>query len=279
MENNLSENSAYCGSFGGKTTKIDRYKWIIKNKQGELKWLNKDSLAVDESYQRSASRAKVLRIAREWSWIACGVISVAKRASGFFVIDGQHRVLAARNRADIDDLPCVVFDSDGAEKEARAFLDTNKNRKAMTSIESFKAMTIAMEPVAIFVKETLEKNSITISTSASRPLEFKSLTFAIKTAKEAPEIFVELFDLIGKLCVACPIRERVAGGLFYLAKKGFFQKKGFKDRVLKIGHEALFQAANKAAAYFAAGGEKVWASGILDTINKSLRVKFELEAI
>ena len=73
-------------------------------------------LQIDESYQRSIdtgpSQSLVKRIARDWDWGLCQPLNVAKREDGsLWVIDGQHRLAAARDRGDIYDLPCVVIAS------------------------------------------------------------------------------------------------------------------------------------------------------------------------
>ena len=104
---------------GGNKTKIDRYKWTVKDETGEIRQLNKSVLKVDHEYQRNASERKVLALANSWSWVACGAIVVGQRDSTYWVIDGQHRVLAARRRADIEMLPCLIFQSDGVASEAR----------------------------------------------------------------------------------------------------------------------------------------------------------------
>src|SRR5947207_2595614 len=72
-------------------------------------------LAVDASYQRgledTRSRDLIKRIAAHWNWDLCQPLVVARRQGGaLYVIDGQHRLEAARQRGDIAQLPCVVLD-------------------------------------------------------------------------------------------------------------------------------------------------------------------------
>lgn len=89
--------------------KVQRYGWTMQDKQGEQRQINKNLLLVNDDYQRTASASKILEIASEWSWIGCGVIIVAKRDGSYWVIDGQHRVLAAKRRSDIKEMPCLVL--------------------------------------------------------------------------------------------------------------------------------------------------------------------------
>lgn len=103
------------------TSKIDRYGWTVKDKPGEMKMLHKSVLKVHPSYQRHALKQKIASIASSWSWVAAGAIIVGERGGEYWVIDGQHRVLAAHNRADIDKLPCIIFVTDDVKQEARGF--------------------------------------------------------------------------------------------------------------------------------------------------------------
>ena len=79
-----------------------------------LEWVALDRLLVDDSYQRRADdgRSKVLigQIARGWDWRLYQPLSVSRRAGGeLFVVDGQHRLAAARMRGDIPHLPVVIL--------------------------------------------------------------------------------------------------------------------------------------------------------------------------
>ena len=73
-------------------------------------------LHIDPTYQRSIdtapSQTLIRRIAVHWDWGLCQPLTVAKRDDGMlYVIDGQHRLAAAKARHDIYDLPCVVVSS------------------------------------------------------------------------------------------------------------------------------------------------------------------------
>lgn len=72
-------------------------------------------LDIDPAYQRDVTNGSSLtlirRLAQHWNWDLCQPLVVARRAGGgLFVIDGQHRLEAARLRGDIPQLPCVVVD-------------------------------------------------------------------------------------------------------------------------------------------------------------------------
>jgi len=101
--------------------KTARYAWTIKNAPGEFLMIPKSELEVDHAYQRDRiNQRRVEELARAWDWIACGCLVVALRDDNkWFVVDGQHRKLAADQRSDIRELPCLVFETAGRREEAR----------------------------------------------------------------------------------------------------------------------------------------------------------------
>lgn len=112
-----------------------------------IEWLHLDRLTMDVSYQRStdnqASQRLIARIASGFDWRLCTPLVVSRRPDGSFaVIDGQHRLLAARLRK-MDDLPCCVFTYDSPEEEAKMFVAANRSRKTMNRLDDFHAALAA----------------------------------------------------------------------------------------------------------------------------------------
>ena len=70
------------------------------------------------------------RIMREWNWLHYQPIVVAPAAGGegFTVIDGQHRLEAARKHPKIARLPCYIVDAADLGAQARAFVALNARR-------------------------------------------------------------------------------------------------------------------------------------------------------
>ncbi|KUR80794.1 hypothetical protein AQZ49_01835 [Novosphingobium sp. FSW06-99] len=106
-----------------------------------------DELSVDPSYQRSidnpTSRALIKKIAREWDWSLFQLLVVSRRPDGeLYVVDGQHRLEAARLRGDLRDLPCSVYDFRLVSHEADAFVALNQQRKPLTRLDLFKGAVI-----------------------------------------------------------------------------------------------------------------------------------------
>ena len=262
-----------------KISKIDRYKWTVQDKAGELRYLNKHVLKISEEYQRTALEGKVAAIRGAWSWIACGVIIVGERGGGFWVIDGQHRVAAASSRADIQTLPCIVFQTADVATEARGFLNANTSRKAITSLDKFRASLAAQDEVAIYANGVFERMQVVPTNSTSGIRALKALGWAMRRATEDRDSFERTLQINAQLCFDCPMHERLLEGFWHLVthmSADTFSKR-VVPRAKAIGHARLLDSANRAAAYYARGGAKVFADGILGEMNKGLHHKIVLD--
>lgn len=133
-----------------------------------LEFRRVDELRIDEEYQRSvtagASQALIRRIAQFWDWGLCQPLAVAKRADGeLYVVDGQHRLEAARLRGDISDLPCVVTPYRNAGDEAAAFVALNQQRRPLGAIDLFKAALAAEDEAACAINEMLADAGLSLA--------------------------------------------------------------------------------------------------------------------
>lgn len=263
----------------GNKDKIQHYNWKLLDEPGELRLLNKKVLRVDEQYQRQANDAKVIAIAKAWSWLACGALLVAERAGVYFVFDGQHRALAALRRSDITNLPCVVFRTAGSKEEAEAFLRANKNRKPLNGLAKFRAATAAEQPEALLV-HNLITSAGRYAAENSTGTTVRCLARMMNHAERQPEVLKRVWPLIAEVCVGHPVPERVMDGLIYiennLPEGESLMDKEWRKRVLRVGYEGLLGAANRFAAAYSKGGAKVWGLGMVEAMNKGCRTHMKL---
>lgn len=257
------------------------YNWVINDKPGELMWLRKTDLNVDDSYQREPHNNRVLRITGQWSWLSCGAIIVAKRleGKGFYVVDGQHRVMAALKRSDIDLLPCVVFETIDNKQEAIAFYNSNTNRRLPTSYEKWKAQLVSGDPGVHFVND-LVVNSGRVVSNSSGPTSVRCLSTLLRAAEKNRDLMRSIWFLAVDICRGDTLNDRIFDGLFWLESnlpEGQTLTKGkWRDRVMSVGGKGLLLAANRAAVLYAKGGEKVWGLGMLEALNKGCRIHIVL---
>lgn len=124
-------------------------------------------LRIDDSYQRSIdtgpSRSLIGRIAHEWDWRMCMPLVVSRRDDGFYVIDGQHRLAAAKMRADIPFLPCCVATYGSVAEEAAMFVKMNRARRAMNRLDDFHAAQAGGDDGALAVTALIEAAGFFVS--------------------------------------------------------------------------------------------------------------------
>lgn len=140
-----------------------------------LDWLPLEVLSIDRRYQREMGKgnwAHVNRIMREWNWLHYQPIVVAPNpehfvdgVQGFVVIDGQHRLEAARKHPRIDRLPCYIVEAADVALQAQAFVALNARRIGVTRLQRFWAAHAAGEPVARRVHKVCSDAGVAITRS------------------------------------------------------------------------------------------------------------------
>lgn len=125
-------------------------------------------LNVDTAYQRSIeggqSKSLIRKIAMFWDWALFHPLAVARRADGsLWVVDGQHRLAAARMRRDLYDLPCVVSPSRSLADEAASFVAMNVQRRAMTKLDLFKAAVAGEDSEAAAIMTALDAAGLSVA--------------------------------------------------------------------------------------------------------------------
>lgn len=259
--------------------KVARYKWVCLDKPGSLLMIDKSALRIDDSYQRDLNSTKTLELCSQWSWIACGALIVAMRGNDFLVVDGQHRLAAALKRSDIKELPCIVFETTGAKEEAVGFLRSNTNRRPIGAIARHKAAIAAEDPIAQMVQREISAAGLEIAATANRAPQIKCITMCTNFARQNQAAFRDVLRACARLCVSAgiPVHEKLLSGLWYMNSNidGGLNDRRLSKRLMEIGAQRLLDGATRAAAFYARGGPKVFADGMLQEINKGLHGKFQ----
>lgn len=133
-----------------------------------LEWVSVGQLSVDPAYQRSleakSSKRLIREIAKAWHWGLCQPLAVSRREDGsLYVMDGQHRLAAAIERGDVPHLPCVITRHDSVAAEADAFVKLNRQRRALGSVDVFKASVAAGTESAVEVEAMIKAAGLTIA--------------------------------------------------------------------------------------------------------------------
>ena len=133
-----------------------------------LQYVLPAQLQIDAAYQRSLegeqSQTLVRGIAQYWNWDLCQPLVVARRPDGkLYVIDGQHRLAAARMRGDIAQLPAVVVQYETVEDEAASFVLLNQQRKPLSKLDLFKAAVASGDTSASAIVAAMDKAGLRLA--------------------------------------------------------------------------------------------------------------------
>ena len=111
-------------------------------------------LSVDPKYQRPLEEARARRYARKWNETLAQALVCVRRPDGrMVVVDGQHRLAAAR-MAGIPFVMChVLSQAPSPAEEARLFGDLSIERKALTVGDRFRVALEGQDPVSVGVQE------------------------------------------------------------------------------------------------------------------------------
>lgn len=180
-------------------------------------------LEVDDSYQRSTdtkrSQSLIRKIASNWDWRMCLPLVVSRRDDAFYVIDGQHRLAAARLRGDIPFLPCCITTYNTVADEAAMFVAMNRTRKAIGVLDDFHAAVAGNDPDVLAVCKLVEDAGFTVartSGSVAWPVGAVAFTTSIKKVrkKHGSEICAEALNAMAE---AFPDEVLNAGASTFLA--------------------------------------------------------------
>lgn len=120
-------------------------------------------LRLDARYQRELRESSVAEIVGNFHPEQFLPITVGMRAdSSLHIVDGQHRVAAAR-RMGWAQVPCMVFESDGFEHEALVFERLQTNRAPLTVGQRWKARVARGEPKATAITEIVSTLGLVLS--------------------------------------------------------------------------------------------------------------------
>ncbi len=121
-----------------------------------LEWVPIDAIIVDNSYQREIKPAQVKKILRGFSWAKFGALVLSRLDDGrYAVVEGQHRWKAACLHPDVDQVPAVIVEHADTASDARSFLAINRDRTAVTTVETYWAGLTAGDEAAVAISKVL----------------------------------------------------------------------------------------------------------------------------
>ena len=252
--------------------KAARYNCVIRNAPGQFAMLHKSELAVDPAYQRNKiNQRRVDALTRGWDWGACGCLIVALRDDDkWFVVDGQHRKLAADQRPDIQELPCLVFETANRREEAQTFLAINQGRVGVGSLDRYRAQLLSGDKTAYAVEAMLKSTGHrTGDTPSARTVSCVACLYNL--ANEDRARFERLWPLLAELHPDGPMTDTVIRGLWTVDKwlgERSVTEPPYREKLLVIGGKGLNYEIRREMAVIGQGGSRVCACAIAKYLNK-----------
>lgn len=274
MSNGLTKEEAGSGFLNGRISKREQYHWSTKTSMGEFAWIHKSKLCIDERYQRDQiSHERIRTITKDWSWIGLGALSVACRPDGtLLVMDGQHRKLAADQRDDIQELPCMVFELSDVSQEAKGFLDANTVRGPVKAVHKFKAELVACDPLSLAIHEMCERTGYKIVDGGTSDFTVTCVA-ALRSAMDTDSVLCrKVWALCVEICEGKTVSGRMFQSLFVLERflsksdESIFSRHNH-DSLVRAGASEILKKIMEAHHYYGQGGAAIGAQGITNLLN------------
>lgn len=132
----------------------------------QYQMIHAKDLQLNAKYQRPLDGPRVKGYADHFDPSRLEIIDVAHRRDGqYWVIDGQHRVMAARIAEWGDPLLCLVHRELTIEQEAERYVRLNKDRKSPSKLDLFWARLAANDEHATNIKSIVESEGYWIPRS------------------------------------------------------------------------------------------------------------------
>jgi hypothetical protein len=290
---NANDNVPYVSRKNGEgMSKIQRYGWTCeKIPPGTQEWLFPSAINFDYSYQRERNEDKILEMARAFNWGAFGVVVVNMRPDGtLWGVDGMHRVLASLRRSDIEKIPALIVKIP-PDDEPRLFLALNTLRKAVNGLDKFRAELKSRLPSATLVNELITGSGLQVARASGNSSTLgktgvRCIATLKRWASNHPDVLVRVWPIIKTMSDSLAtggngITDWVVDSLCFIEWRLEKQSKSltrapWKARVIALGIDGVNRAAKEAAAYYAKGGAKVWADGVVRALNKGMRHRLNL---
>jgi hypothetical protein len=136
---------------------VDTARIVPLDKPSKLVELHAKEFSIDLKVQRELDERRADKMADDFQPQALGLITASKRVDGhIYVLDGSHRVSAARKARYDGLIPTRLFEELTLEEEAQLFLTLNASR-AVQAIDRFKVRVTKGEKKAVSINNVLKR--------------------------------------------------------------------------------------------------------------------------
>jgi hypothetical protein len=213
-----------------------------------------------------------------------GVIVVNRRRDGsLWVIDGQHRWIAAKRAGEIEML-AQLFTGLTVEQEAAMFRELNSNASPATATQKFKADLVAGDPKAVAIDQVVRRSGTRVKTNQGAAKGIGAVASLIWIYdKSGVEGIALTLKIINNVWPEHQLSGVVVSGKFLKAMYWTLEKH-MKDRrdielkqlVKRLASMEPIMVERKASAYAMSSGGSEWRNvyrAIMEVYNKGRQQK------
>lgn len=256
-------------------SKVEALGWKMNGQPGEFMLLSKTILRIDHTYQRdNINNIRVLEIASDWWWISLGCLIVGRRSDGtFWVLDGQHRKLAADKRSDVDKLPCIVFDVESIAEEATGFVGSNTLRGPVSMYYRYRANIAKQDESALAIAQMVAETGHRITRGGGTKDGVSFVALLCREHARSEEVARRIWHLLVRIAAGQPVSGDLFGALCFI--EHYMKKRNLGSltdprnaaALVKAGQDKLVQKMDQAVVLEGRGGDKTRAIGVLKQVN------------
>lgn len=246
------------------------------NRPGVLMTVPKTELQVDRTYQRRVNVRAVHRIALNWNYVACGSLICSMRgpsASIYYIVDGQHRWEAAKQRTDVMELACLVFEITDIKQEAAGFLAANTERQIPAMIHRFNALVTVGDVTAAIADRLIKESGRTLRFQTGKNF-ISCIGELMRCIRSDNEALMTIWPIALELSHGKHLSGRLIKGMWSLERnldRSSLADPRVKSKLMSIGVDGLLASMKAVAAIEGNATERTCAQGILRALNVGVR--------
>lgn len=257
-------------------------------KEGEFQKISKYTLT-RSNFQRELNEKYAKKLAKtydDFSWEKFGTLSISKRiwqGDALSLMDGQHRWFLAMGFEEIITLPCMIYQTNSEEEEARIWYEISQSSRKPTWYDKWHVLLAMNDKATLFGQKLIDQSGRKVGkSSAGGSKTVTCLSSMHLRALTMPKILEEVWmPIIIPLCKGDKIPQRINEGICYLqanlASGESLLDEKWKKRIFDIGLNDLKKETYNAGERFGVHNAKSWAKGILERLNRGVKEKNQLE--
>lgn len=151
-------------------------------KPEEVRYVPLSAITLDSGYQRDLNTDRVQTMVNHWDERLAGTLILSARGNNLYVVDGQHRLAAMRERHAAK-VAAVILTGLTQMEEADLFVQYNRSRAALNEWDLFRAEVMAGHEAALTILRVFAKQHLTLTKTAPSPTNVQALGAIKRTFK------------------------------------------------------------------------------------------------